>query len=651
MSFKIRSVKQRIIGYFLAILAVVVITIIASTVMKIRQSYYNFQNNKARVITTDIAIACSGPLRALIMGDLMVSDDNSDKLTPIIAGIKSSDHDVEYCVLLESDGRVIASSNDELKGKTLDNTDFEKEALAAKEILVHNDSLSRGTFEMAAPVVAAGKVLGILRIGFTTKYISALANEIIILLVLIGVVALIGGSIIYGMVIERYIIRPLSRVMDVARRIADGNILQNEIEITSDDEIGQLASIFNGMLRGLSAILRRAELIASGVIGASEAEDRLGRGLSLEIAVRGEQVRGDLAVAFENMQVALRKLTIQARRIAVGDLNSPLLDLQIPGELGDAFSRMTIHLKELSAVARMIADNDLTKKITVNSEKDVLRNAFHKMIVNLKGIVGSVNRLASETHGSASDIAGAIEQSNRSMAEVQNSIQQISTATVQISKSIQQVAVFAQGAQKVADNGGQNVDQVINRFNSVEGAIGVTGKLIQKLEQRSREISKIVGLITDIAEQTNLLALNAAIEAARAGESGRGFAVVADEVRRLAGSSGQSANSISKIIKEIREDTVGVVKSSQVSLEEAKGVLSLADKMRGSYKEIIDVIYEMRHEIEHIAAVSEETASSSEEITPISEEQTHSMAAIAQNVHGLVEQAAKVKNEIEIFKI
>jgi len=102
----------------------------------------------------------------------------------------------------------------------------------------------------------------------------------------------------------------------------------------------------------------------------------------------------------------------------------------------------------------------------------------------------------------------------------------------------------ADGAQRARDVVSTARDDATKGSTIVRQAV----EAMSKIEQSSRQISQIIGVIDEIAFQTNLLALNAGVEAARAGDSGRGFAVVASEVRALAQRSAGAAKEIKALI-------------------------------------------------------------------------------------------------------
>ncbi|MBN1824091.1 MAG: HAMP domain-containing protein [Endomicrobiales bacterium] len=645
------SIKQRIIRYFLAIVFFVVLVNTILTVTKTESVLKNAQEDKATNVTKNLAVACSDPMMSIAYADPMMSGE-SDRLTKNLEEVKKSDQGVVYVILTSNDGKCVASSQSEFRDRYLNSTDYEKKVLEAKEFMIAKNPEGKSDFEAVMPVVAASQKMGVLRIGYTTKYITSTVVGVAVLIVFIGILLFAGGSFIFYVMVEKGIITPLNQVMVVAQKIAEGNLSQQKIGVVSKDEIGRLADIFNNMIDQLRELVTRAEFIANGIIGADAVEEKLEKGLSLSAASSyEEEAKGDLSIAFGKMQAELRKLTIQARRISTDDLNNPVLDEKIIGELGEAFNQMTYNLKELAKVAERIASNDLTASVVIHSQKDVLANAFYKMVTNLKNLIGIVVQLANTTHNSASAMAETTKQVNQTMDQVQNSIQQIASATNQVAKSTQEISILMRNASSAVSTGSDNINKVIDKFGSVQTTIENTGMSINKLEQRSQEISEIVGLITKIADQTNLLALNAAIEAARAGEAGRGFAVVADEVRKLAESSGSSAEKISQIIKEIQTDMTGVVSSSQNSLEEAKVVLDLANRMQEGYKDIVDSIKAMSQQVEQIAAISEETAASAEEITAGAEEQTAAVTEIANNSKILVDQVNKLKVEVNKFRL
>ncbi len=101
-----------------------------------------------------------------------------------------------------------------------------------------------------------------------------------------------------------------------------------------------------------------------------------------------------------------------------------------------------------------------------------------------------------------------------------------------------------------------NTREVLNYYSQIIIKVATQSLVtVQKIDDMSRQMDKIVNLVKDvryISDQTNLLALNAAIEAARAGESGRGFAVVADEVRSLSKSSDRFSDQIGSTVQDTK---------------------------------------------------------------------------------------------------
>jgi methyl-accepting chemotaxis protein len=155
------------------------------------------------------------------------------------------------------------------------------------------------------------------------------------------------------------------------------------------------------------------------------------------------------------------------------------------------------------------------------------------------------------------------------------------SATVQqTAANARQASELAMNASAVAGRGGEVVTQVVDTMRGID--------------ESSRRIGDIIGVIDGISFQTNILALNAAVEAARAGEQGRGFAVVASEVRSLAARSAQAAKEIKALIG--------------TSLERVDRGSALVDQAGATMGEVVDAIQQVAAIMKKISGDSTEQA-------------------------------------------
>jgi methyl-accepting chemotaxis protein len=271
---------------------------------------------------------------------------------------------------------------------------------------------------------------------------------------------------------------------------------------------------------------------------------------------------------------------------------------------------------DLSEVAQRVAQGDLStvKGADAAAPGSVLAS-MGQMQGQLVGLIGQV-RHSAESIATASaeiaqgnnDLSGRTEQQASALEETAASMEELSSTVRQNADNARQANQFAHGASTVAAKGGEVVNRVVETMKGIN--------------ESSRRIADIIGVIDGIAFQTNILALNAAVEAARAGEQGRGFAVVASEVRNLAGRSAEAA-------KEIK----GLIGASVERVEEGS---ALVDQAGTTMTEVVDSIRRVTDIMGEISAASNEQ---SQGVSQVGEAVTQMDQATQQNA-ALVEQSA-----------
>jgi methyl-accepting chemotaxis protein len=279
---------------------------------------------------------------------------------------------------------------------------------------------------------------------------------------------------------------------------------------------------------------------------------------------RTAQARDDVQMAKMTM------LVLVLASLAVGIGGAVVITRSVTHPIGEAVD-----------VARVIAGNDLSH--TVQSDRkdelgDLLR-ALGQMQTSLRQMVGQV-RSATDSISTASmeiatgnqDLSVRTEQTASNLQAAASSMEHLTGTVKQSADSARQANQLAASAAEVAARGGVVVSKVVSTMDDINNS--------------SKKISDIIGVIDGIAFQTNILALNAAVEAARAGEQGRGFAVVAGEVRSLAQRSAQAA----KEIKGLIGASVEKVESGSKLVADAGQTMQ---EIVGSVQRVTDIIGEI----------------------------------------------------------
>ena len=219
----------------------------------------------------------------------------------------------------------------------------------------------------------------------------------------------------------------------------------------------------------------------------------------------------------------------------------------------------------------------------VNSAKDE-HSRIKEILDNIIMVSGVVSN---ETKKSDKLINELVDTTNT----VTNSMKEISAATNMTATSIEEQSSMTTTIQEAIEHTGkasaQMVELAVNSNDSIQKNIVVMDELrkqseqitdtnksvtesMQRLQEKTKNVENIAGMILNISSQTNLLALNASIESARAGEAGRGFAVVAEQIRQLAEQTKNFTEDITKITNELNDNADEVVVSVNSSVEATK---------------------------------------------------------------------------------
>jgi methyl-accepting chemotaxis protein len=487
----------------------------------------------------------------------------------------------------------------------------------------------------------------------------------------ISVVAVVA-LVVIGMFILRVLMRQLggepAAAAEIANAMAQGEL--KEISLKAGDRESVLASMKNMVETFKGFVEAQAENAKQHEIGMIDHQidtarfpgvyGEMAKSINVlvqsHIAVKMKVVEvvkryalGDLSVDMDRLPGKKAQITaaidgVKASLQAVNGQIKGLVEAAVAGnfkargeadkfqyefkDMIDGLNRLMdisdVGLGEVSRILDALAKGDLTQRIDGNyqgtfgklqDDSNATVARLQEVVSRIKDATEAIDTAAKEIAAGNQDLSSRTEEQASSLEETASSMEELNATVKQNAENAKQANELAKKSNEAVSRGGEAVRRVVTTMGDIQDS--------------SKKIADIIGVIDSIAFQTNILALNAAVEAARAGEQGRGFAVVATEVRNLAQRSATAAKEIKGLIAE--------------SVDKVEGGAKLVDQAGSAMDEVVTSFQQVASLVTEISGASREQSSGIEQVT----QAVSQMDEVTQQNAALVEEAAAAAESLE----
>ena len=396
------------------------------------------------------------------------------------------------------------------------------------------------------------KILGFVKLSTSLTSAKQYLTETRTDSIMVSVGGFILLMLLTNLILRRTILTPLAAITTAMAQSAGSN-LTDRIQVTEDNELGEMANNFNGMLDSFHH----------------------------SVAVKKLQVASLEAVVDEFLRI-----------------NNTLLD---DAELGVAVNRRNLSgytaLKRHLDVVESSSTGGLAYIEGVSSEA----KQFSENLSNIEQTTGMMSEKISA-------IASSSAQSSQNLHGVMENLEQVYSSTSKMEQASDSMVHWLEAIRGRCEEASQTADRTTIEIRE---AVGV----VDQLTDWTRDIDSVVDLINDISEQTGMLALNAAIEAAGAGETGAGFAVVAREVKELANKTVDATQQISNKIHVILDGSKRVSNTVRSLETSVRNITNSNDNIIGEVSELETAVAGVSASIRTVSQATEQLTTNARSIT------------------------------------
>jgi len=319
-----------------------------------------------------------------------------------------------------------------------------------------------------------------------TKEITAMRNRFM----LFGAVFLLLVGLVLYFVIERVVTRPLAHAQEAAVRIAGGD-LTARVNVSQQDEIGQLMQAFNGISDGLATVVAE---VRQGTEQITTASTEIATG-NLDLSSRTEEQAG----ALEETASAMEQLTSTVKQNADNARQANQLAVsasEVAQQGGVVVGQVVDTMGSINASSRKIVDIiSVIDGIAFQTNILALNAAVEAARAGEQGrgfavVASEVRNLAQRSASAAKEIKSLIDDSVNKVETGSKLVEQAGTTMSEVVASVKRVTDIVGEISSASQEQSQGIEQVNHAINQMEQTTQQNAALVEQAAAAAQSLQE-----------------------------------------------------------------------------------------------------------------------------------------------------------------
>ncbi|MED1422013.1 methyl-accepting chemotaxis protein [Bacillus altitudinis] len=343
------------------------------------------------------------------------------------------------------------------------------------------------------------------------------SNQLLLTLILVSAAIIVGFLVIGTRFVQR-MTKPIVSVTHAARRMADGDLTLEEIEVTSKNEIGQLGTAFNQMTAHLRQLILQVQNGSRQLAdSAAQFEETISQTISASEQTSSsiEQV----SEASREQSDAVGKVASAIQEVSTGMHNAAEHTSDVSGhsisvteKAEEGASLIQQFVKQMSSIKESVNEHHSTManvQVQFTGIQDLLGN-IHAIAdqTNLLALNAAIEAARAGEHGRgfavvADEVRKLAEESSQLTDQISQLLANVNKDTERSSQSMTKVERDVAEGVKVSQLSEQSFQEILESIRDISMKAEELSATTEQISASTEEISQTVGVIEEGAKRNS----------------------------------------------------------------------------------------------------------------------------------------------------